>query len=198
MQEERKETETPQQQRNEAETPQEFLSSDAAAVTGRYGAPEDGSSAYRDQQAAQPEEQPKFAGFWIRVGANLIDSLFLLGVSYLIFNPIRRSLGYTPEMLSPVDYIEFAVDMLYMVLLTWWTGQTLGKMLLGIRVVSARKSEGRKQLTLGQVLLREVIGKLLSAIVLGLGYLWVAWNPKKQGWHDLIAKTYVIRERKRK
>jgi uncharacterized RDD family membrane protein YckC len=198
MQEERNQRATPPQERDEAETPQEFLGSDAAAVTGRYEVPEDAASDKRDEQTFQPAQQQTYAGFWIRVGASLIDSLFLLGVSYLIFNPIRRAMGYGPEMLSPVDYMEMVVNFLYMILLTWWTGQTLGKMLLGIRVVSARQGDRRKQLTLGQVLLREVIGKLLSAIVLGLGYLWVAWNPKKQGWHDLIAKTYVIHERKRK
>jgi uncharacterized RDD family membrane protein YckC len=67
-------------------------------------------------------------------------------------------------------------------------------MIVGIRVVSARHARG--SLTIGQVLLREVIGKLLSGIVLMLGFLWVAWSEKKQGWHDLIAKTNVVREPK--
>lgn len=40
--------------------------------------------------------------------------------------------------------------------------------------------------------LREIIGKFLSAIILGIGYLMVIWNPKKQALHDKIAKTYVV------
>lgn len=134
-----------------------------------------------------------YAGFWIRVWATLLDSLFLVGVSLLIFNPIRRALGVSDEIFSLIDLLEILFDLLYMVLLTWWTGQTLGKVIAGIRVVSAHQARGN--LTAGQVLLREVIGKMLSSLPFGLGYMWVGWNQRKQGWHDLIAKTYVVRDR---
>jgi uncharacterized RDD family membrane protein YckC len=175
---------------NERQYPESLLNADAAADTGTAA----GFAESGEPSTAEPRYD--FAGFWIRFAANLIDDLFILGLTFLIFNPIRRALGYEPGSLSFVDLVEFIVDMLYMILLTWWSGQTLGKMIMGIRVVSARHTRG--SLTLGQVLLREVIGKLLSLIVLGLGYLWVAWSGKKQGWHDMIAKTYVVRERKGK
>ncbi|ELK44024.1 hypothetical protein D478_00315 [Brevibacillus agri BAB-2500] len=93
-----------------------------------------------------------------------------------------------------IDLMEALFGLLYMILLTWWTGQTLGKLITGIRVISARQSRGN--LSSGQVILREVIGKFLSTLPFGLGYLWVAWNPQKQGWHDLLAKTYVVYDRK--
>jgi uncharacterized RDD family membrane protein YckC len=134
-----------------------------------------------------------FAGFWIRVGATLLDMLFLVGISMLIFNPLRRAMGVY-GVLSLIDLLEILFGLLYMVLLTWWTGQTLGKAITGIRVVSARQARGN--LDAGQVFLREVIGKLLSWLPIGLGYLWVGWNQRKQGWHDLLAKTYVIRDRR--
>ncbi|HUE75473.1 MAG TPA: RDD family protein [Chloroflexota bacterium] len=37
------------------------------------------------------------------------------------------------------------------------------------------------------------IGAIVAAIPFGLGYLWVIWDPNKQGWHDKIAGTYVIK-----
>ena len=71
-------------------------------------------------------------------------------------------------------------------------GQTLGKMALGIKVI---KRNGQA-LGLGQAALREVVGKFVSFIALCLGFLWVAWDPKKQGWHDKIAGTEVIKVRR--
>lgn len=135
-----------------------------------------------------------YAGFWIRVGASLLDSLFLIGSSLLIFNPLRRAFGVYEAAFSLIDLLEILFDLLYMVLLTWLTGQTLGKRIVGIRVVDARHARGH--LTAGQTMLREIIGKMLSSFVFGLGYMWVGWNPRKQGWHDLIAKTYVVKDRK--
>ncbi|EJL47793.1 putative membrane protein YteJ [Brevibacillus agri] len=142
----------------------------------------------------EPPREHHFAGFWIRVAASLLDSLFLVGVSLLVFNPLRRAMGVSGDFFSLIDLMEALFGLLYMILLTWWTGQTLGKLITGIRVISARQSRGN--LSGGQVILREVIGKFLSTLPFGLGYLWVAWNPQKQGWHDLLAKTYVVYDRK--
>ncbi|RNB86651.1 RDD family protein [Brevibacillus nitrificans] len=135
-----------------------------------------------------------YAGFWIRVAATLLDSLFLVGLNMLIFNPLRRAFGVSDAFFSIIDLTEIIIDLLYMILLTWWTGQTLGKVILGIRVINARQTRGN--LGLGQVFLREVIGKFLSSLPFSLGYMWVGWNQRKQGWHDLLAKTFVIRERR--
>ncbi|WP_024985565.1 RDD family protein [Brevibacillus borstelensis] len=181
------------QSSSEADFPESLLSADAAArtalVQGFAGAEPSGS------EDASQEASYAFAGFWIRVGATLLDGLFLTGISFLIFNPLRRAFTAGPDVFSYIDLLEIVFDFAYAILLTWWTGQTLGKLITGIRVVNARQH--RSQLTLGQVLLREVVGKFLSALPLGLGYLWAGWNRKKQGWHDLIARTYVIRDSKR-
>lgn len=135
-----------------------------------------------------------YAGFWIRAGATLLDSLFLVGVSMLVFNPLRRLWGAMDAVFSFVDLLEIIFDLLYLILLTWWSGKTLGKTIMGIRVVNARQSRG--SLTFGQVFLREFIGKFLSSLPFFLGYLWAGWNARKQGWHDLLAKTHVVRERR--
>jgi uncharacterized RDD family membrane protein YckC len=69
------------------------------------------------------------------------------------------------------------------------TGQTPGKMVMGLKVVSA---ENGALLEPSGAALRYV-AQLVSAIPLALGFLWVIWDPKHEGWHDKIAKTKVIR-----
>jgi uncharacterized RDD family membrane protein YckC len=66
---------------------------------------------------------------------------------------------------------------------------TPGKMVIGAKIVNART--GRQPST-GQLIGR-YFAYYISLIPLGLGYLWVAWDPKKQGWHDKLAGTVVVR-----
>lgn len=65
---------------------------------------------------------------------------------------------------------------------------TPGKLILGCHVVDAKT---RKAMTPGQAVLRYV-SYIVSTIPLGLGFLWIAWDKKKQGFHDKIAGTVVI------
>ncbi len=67
-------------------------------------------------------------------------------------------------------------------------GATVGKMVMSLKVT---KENGAK-VSYSDALLRE-IAKYLSAAILMLGFLWVIWDKKKQGWHDKIAKTMVVR-----
>ena len=65
---------------------------------------------------------------------------------------------------------------------------TIGKRILGLRVISAEK----RKISWGQSILRELMFNI-GFNVLGLGSLWIAFDKKKQGWHDKIAGTYVIK-----
>lgn len=67
-------------------------------------------------------------------------------------------------------------------------GQTLGKKAMHIRVV---RVDGQP-LTIGTAIVR-YIGYWISSFVFYLGYLWILWDPQKQGWHDKIANTFVVR-----
>jgi hypothetical protein len=72
----------------------------------------------------------------------------------------------------------------------WATsGQTPGKMALGIKVIG---TDGAP-VGWGKALLRYV-GYIISGLVLALGFIWIAFDSKRQGWHDKIAKTYVVRK----
>ena len=88
--------------------------------------------------------------------------------------------------------VNLVVSAVYNVLLmVWFNGRTLGKMMLRLRVV--KKRGGR--ITLLDALLRNVFGYMISQIFL-LGYLWALFDKEKQTWHDKIAGTVVVEERR--
>jgi len=68
------------------------------------------------------------------------------------------------------------------------TGQTLGKRALGIRVIDLKRGG---PIGYGRAVLR-YIGRILSTIVVLLGYFWMIWDPEKQTWHDKIAGSVVV------
>jgi uncharacterized RDD family membrane protein YckC len=75
----------------------------------------------------------------------------------------------------------------YFVVFWATTGQTPGKMALGIKVISTEGSP----VSWGKALLR-YLGYIISGLVLSIGFIWVAFDAKRQGWHDKIAGTYVV------
>jgi len=77
----------------------------------------------------------------------------------------------------------------YFTFLTWRYGQTLGKKALNLRVVTT----DYEPLSFGKAFLREVIGKFISTAILLIGFLWVAWDEKKQALHDKLAGTCVVK-----
>ncbi|MEX2237219.1 MAG: RDD family protein [Dehalococcoidia bacterium] len=73
----------------------------------------------------------------------------------------------------------------------WSQGRSAGKAVLNLRVID---QQGRPA-GFWRMVLRETIGKLVSAVVLFLGFLAIVWDADRQGWHDKIASTYVTRDR---
>ena len=138
--------------------------------------------------------QPEYVGFWARFGASLVDSI-LMGI---ILVPIGRlfvvggDLESAFRLDSPANIAMNGILPAIAVILFWMYRQaTPGKMAISARVVDA-KTGGT--LGVGQSIVR-YLGYFVSTIPLGLGLLWVAFDPKKQGWHDKIAGTVVVRER---
>ena len=156
-----------------------FCDNCGAVIDPQAGAPQyTPGMPYFDQGAQHVE----YMGFWIRLGALAIDTILLTIVNLILrFAVGDGGVGFL---------INLVVNFGYAVILTAWRGQTVGKMVVGIQVVD---SQGNIP-GIGAVLLREVVGKFLSAIAIGLGYLWVAWDKEKRGWHDHIAGTYVVRK----
>ena len=128
------------------------------------------------------------AGFFIRGLAYLIDLLIVASVGQTLVMVLGLTYGW--QRILSVSLVSVGVlGALYFVLMTRFWGQTLGKMITGIRVVQA---DGNS-LTWSTLLFREIIGRFLSQLSgLHLGYYWCAVHPRKQGWHDLISDTYVV------
>jgi uncharacterized RDD family membrane protein YckC len=69
-------------------------------------------------------------------------------------------------------------------------GQSFGKRFIGIRVV---RTDGRP-IDYQTALLRHVVGYPLSILLFGLGVVWMLWDGRRQGWHDKLAKTVVLKD----
>jgi uncharacterized RDD family membrane protein YckC len=136
----------------------------------------------------------RYVGFWARVGAALIDSVLLM----MIILPALYW-WYGPEyfdapnaVAGPLDVVLNWVFPAVAVVAFWIYRQaTPGKIVIGARIVDA--DSGQPPST-GQLIGR-YFGYYVSIIPLCLGLIWVAFDKRKQGWHDKLARTVVIRDR---
>ncbi len=148
-------------------------------------------------QPAQPAAQSQqgsthtYASFGQRLIAALIDGLVVFAVQFVLTMPFPKTApGVQPTtgaMIAQMLGTLFAL--IYYVYFIYKEGATPGKKVMKIRVV---REDGQPLTVIGAIL-REVVGKAVSGIVFGLGYLWVLWDKKKQAWHDKIAGTVVIK-----
>ncbi|SEM38347.1 Uncharacterized membrane protein YckC, RDD family [Mesobacillus persicus] len=146
-----------------------------------------------DEKPSLASNPPRYAGFWMRFWAYLLDLVVIGSVNRLVIYPVFRSLDLSiaeTSMFTPIAIATAFTYYLYFVLMTKLTGQTLGKMVFGIKVIHLKGDS----LTWGAILFREWIGRFISTTIL-IAYVVVAFLPKKQGLHDLFADTSVIHER---
>ena len=139
------------------------------------------------------------AGFWLRVVAALIDSaiagLLQMGLVVLFMAVLQQlegvlGAGHDETWKNAVTMLYGLVTgIAYYVFFTGHCGQTPGKMALRIKVV---RDDGA-ELGYGRALIRETAGKFLSAALFGFGYLMVAFTRRKQGLHDKLAGSMVIK-----
>lgn len=137
---------------------------------------------------------PRYVGFWRRTVASLIDSILL---SAVIYPPLIAVYGWTyfdasTDALSvgPADLFFSWILPVILVVAFWSLGQaTPGKMLVSAKIVDAT-SRGAPRFR--QWIVR-YLGYFVSLLPLGLGFFWIAFDPRKQGWHDKMAGTIVIR-----
>jgi uncharacterized RDD family membrane protein YckC len=122
------------------------------------------------------------AGAGQRFLAFVIDAV-ILGVVNQILTSLSGQDPTTSTGLSTLVGIVYVIGF-------WqaWNGQTPGKRVMGIRIVKADGSA----FGLVPAILRYV-GYFVSGIVLLLGYIWILFDKDKQGWHDKIAGTYVVK-----
>ena len=133
--------------------------------------------------AAQPTTAPAAgeahtlprASFWERMAAAFLD-MVLAGV-------LCGFIGGPP--------LGFLVILAYFVGMWAWKGTTIGGIVANLKVV--RLDDQPVSLVVALV---RGLGAAFSALVFFLGFFWIAWDPERQGWHDKIAGTVVVRERR--
>ena len=152
-----------------------------------------GSGPYMGQYP--PQSQPGYgaaplesAGFWIRVDASLIDGVILSIASFIV----TAILGTDAGAQGLAFLINLVGGWLYYTLMESSERQaTLGKMALGIVVTD---TEGRR-ISFGKATGR-YFAKILSGLILLIGYIMVAFDGRKQGLHDKLAGTLVVRRQR--
>lgn len=137
-------------------------------------------------------QDQEYAGFWIRVGASLIDTVIVL----IIILPILSAI-YGPAYWLDVSFVSGFWDVLFTyvlpavaVIIFWvYKSATPGKMATKLTIVDAKT--GTKPTT-GQFVIR-YLGYYVAMLPLFLGIIWVGIDQRKQGWHDKLAGTVVLR-----
>lgn len=138
----------------------------------------------------------EYAGFWIRLGASLIDTALVMLICFplLIWIYGWGYLGNEGFIAGPADFLISWVGPTIATILFWrYKEATPGKMILSLRIVDAETGEAPS--------VTQAVGRyfayFISAIVFCLGFIWIAFDPRKQGWHDKLAGTVVVRSKVR-
>jgi uncharacterized RDD family membrane protein YckC len=140
----------------------------------------------REGVAPQPvAAHYQFAGFWIRVVAWLIDSIIIGVVQSIIQFAALPMFG-----VGSLALVGMVIHSCYEAFFVAQMGATPGKMALGMKVV---RPDGSR-VDLGRAFGR-YFAKLLSMIILGIGYIMIAFDSEKRGLHDMICDTRVVRQR---
>ncbi|UPW82416.1 RDD family protein [Lysinibacillus sp. Ag94] len=135
----------------------------------------------------------KTAGFWIRFWAFLLDGFVITAIGGILVNPIFYLMDWSLSetvWYAPISILSAILYYSYFVLMTKFFGQTLGKMIFGLRVISLKHDK----LTWSDVLFRDWIGRIINSIFMPL-YILVGILPNNQGLHDYFADTTVVHEK---
>ncbi len=144
----------------------------------------------------------RYAGFWIRFVARLIDSAILGVIALLIGLPLAMTATLTPGRIGNpslglitgvggiISMLNFAVQMAYEVFFVSTRGGTPGKLVLGLKIIQADGSPVPAGLAAGRFL-----AQILSAMILMIGYIMAAFDGQKRALHDRLCETRVIHSR---
>jgi uncharacterized RDD family membrane protein YckC len=144
------------------------------------------------------EQELEYVGFWARTGAAVIDSILVMVVTVPLLIAIY---GWSYFDMDQTGFIAGTSDFLISwilpavaVILFWLAKQaTPGKIAISARIVDAALGN---PMSTGQSIGR-YLGYFVALLPLGVGIFWVAFDKRKQGWHDKLAGTVVVREIRR-
>ncbi len=157
----------------------------------------------RVTQFARESYTVDYAGLWLRTLAMAIDGA-ILGTLIWLFNGVwslafgRGWMGTAASGAAGGVYWFFAILIPFLMVTGYfigfwrWRGQTPGKMVLGIRIVRFNGDA----IGWGGAIMR-LLGYSISVVPLLIGFIWIGFDTRRQGLHDKLAETYVIRGRPR-
>ena len=143
--------------------------------------------------------QINYAGFWLRVGASIIDAVILLIINILVglFFSLLLNFLYSSHLISVGRLFILFMPILYLIPFWFYSSlfessshqATLGKMAVGIKVtdlsgnrISFARATGR------------FFSRFISVVIIFIGFIMVAFTEKKQALHDIIAGTLVVKK----
>jgi uncharacterized RDD family membrane protein YckC len=143
---------------------------------------------------AMQADEVEYIGFWARFLASMVDTILATLVVWPFIQLVYGDAFMAPGFeLGPVENIISWLLFPVVVILFWITKEaTPGKMLISAKVVDA---ETGNTLSKGQAIGR-YLAYYLAFIPFGLGFIWAGFDKRKQGWHDKLAGTVVIRTKK--
>lgn len=143
-----------------------------------------------------------YAGFWVRLAAYMIDSIIVAAVLLIVrlfMSGVMALLSGTPLGGNVLfhytlkDIVLYVFQVMYFILATYYTGTTIGKRLMNLRVVPANREE---KLSFVDVFYRETVGRFLCNISVCIGYILVGIDKEKRGIHDMLCDTRVVYEKR--
>lgn len=165
--------------------------------------PEFAATSQRIEWPSEPILNVRWGGFFRRAGAGLIDIVMVIllfavmGIMAYIGYKVGlaahdRSISWSngAPLMTFLTFAGMGLATAYFVVFHGMEGKTIGKWLLGLRVVGADQGS----LTYRQALLRWVGTVGFGFMSFGLSFLWILWQREKRGWHDFLAHTWVIRD----
>ncbi len=137
------------------------------------------------------EIKNNYAGFGVRFLATILDTIWMYGIIYAVLwgifkiNPLVPGSNYTSTQL----FFEYIIPFIIVMGCWIYSAATPGKYMLKLTIVD---SETGAKVPASRLVIR-YIGYFIAFIPLGLGFLSIIWDKKRQGWHDKMAKTVVIK-----
>lgn len=146
-------------------------------------------------EAPDMQTQTSYAGFWIRFVAYIIDGIILGIVTFplgIIFPAVTMD-GVIPIMnttnMMITQVLSVAIFLGYFIFMEGSKATTIGKMALGLTIID----ESGNPITMGKAVPRN-LGKIVSSLILMIGYIMAGFDPRKQALHDKLAKTFVVKK----
>lgn len=146
------------------------------------------------QAKVEKQSGIQYASFSKRAAAFLTDVMIIFAIfapfaGVILFSSSQTNFNENIRIMTLLTSLSVLIQALYFgYFLTQRKGQTVGKQLMGIRVV---KRDGTA-ITIWEAILRTVIGYSLSNLVIGTGYFWMLSDAQSQTWHDMVADTIVV------